>query len=437
MNLPIKLCSNPSIGEEIHQFMRDLYPLCRSITGDGVRKTFELIKKRIPMNTYEVPSGTAVFDWTVPKEWNIADAYVKNGRGEKVIDFASSNLHVMSYSQPIRRKMSLQELREHLFTLPDHPHWIPYRTSYYKENWGFCLDHETFQGLEEGEYEVVIDSSLKDGHLTYGEYFLEGTISEEVLIYTHVCHPSLCNDNLSGVVLATYLADHLSRCSRRYSYRFVFAPGTIGSITWLCLNERRTSQIKHGLVLANIGDSGKSTYKKSRHANAEIDKTVLHVLKHSGNEFEVEEFSPYGYDERQFCSPGINLPVGCLMRTPHGQFPEYHTSADNLSFVQPQFLADSFFKCLAILNVLEGNKIYINQNPKCEPRLGKRGLYGTVGGQTHTKPNEIALLWVLNLSDGQHTLLDIAERSGLDFESIRTAADSLLEHNLLREHLLQ
>lgn len=437
MNQPTKLCSDPNIGDKIHQFMRELYPLCRSITGDGVRKTFELMKHRISVNTHEVPSGTAVFDWTVPKEWNINDAYVKNSRGEKIIDFASSNLHVMSYSQPVHRKMSLQELREHVFTLPDHPHWIPYRTSYYKENWGFCLDHTTFQGLEESEYEVVIDSSLKDGHLTYGEYFLEGTSTEEVLIYTHVCHPSLCNDNLSGVVLATYLADYLSRHSRRYSYRFIWAPGTIGSITWLCLNEHRTSKIKHGLVLANIGDSGKSTYKKSRRASAEIDTAVLHVLKHSGDAFEVEEFSPYGYDERQFCSPGFNLPVGCLMRTPHGQFPEYHTSADNLSFVQPQFLADSFFKCLAIVNVLEGNKTYINQNQKCEPRLGKRGLYGAVGGQTHTKPNEIALLWVLNLSDGQHTLLDIAERSGLDFDSIRTAADSLVEHNLLREPVSQ
>ena len=437
MNLQIKISADPNIGDEIHHFMRELYPLCRSITGNGVRKTFELIEKRISIITHEVPSGTTVFDWTVPKEWNINDAYVKNAQGEKVIDFASSNLHVMSYSQPIHRKMSLQELREHVFTLPDHPHWIPYRTSYYKENWGFCLDHATFQGMEEGEYEVVIDSSLKDGHLTYGEYFLEGTTPEEVLIYTHVCHPSLCNDNLSGVVLATYLADHLSRCSRRYSYRFIWAPGTIGSITWLCLNERRTSQIKHGLVLANIGDSGKSTYKKSRRANAEIDTTVLHVLKHSGSAFDVEEFSPYGYDERQFCSPGFNLPVGCLMRTPHGQFPEYHTSADDLSFVQPQFLADSFFKCLAIVNVLEGNKTYINQNPKCEPRLGKRGLYGTVGGHTHTKASEIALLWVLNLSDGQHTLLDIAERSGLDFESIRTAADSLVVHDLLREPVSQ
>ena len=419
-------------GEDMHAFMRDLYPICRSITGDGVRETLRRIQKRIPLSIQEVPSGTEVFDWTVPKEWNIRDAYVKNARGEKVIDFASCNLHVMSYSIPVKQKMTLQELRPHLFSLADQPDVIPYRTSYYKENWGFCLSHNVLNTLEDGLYEVCIDASLTDGSLTYGEYHLPGASSDEVLLYTHVCHPSLCNDNLSGVVLATQLAEYLRNRRLRYSYRFLFCPGTIGSVTWLALNENRAANIKHGLVLANIGDAGHTTYKKSRRGSAEIDRAVMHVLKHSGREYEIEEFSPYGYDERQFCSPGFNLPVGCLMRTPHGRFPEYHTSADDLSFVLPQFLEDSFRKCLQVFEVLEDNRRYVNQNPKCEPRLGKRGLYRPVGGHTEVKHEELALLWALNLSDGDHALLDIAERSGLSFAVVSSAAAALSEHGLLK-----
>jgi aminopeptidase-like protein len=424
-----------TVGAEMHAFMRELYPICRSITGDGVRDTLQRIQKRIPLTIHEVPSGTQVFDWTVPKEWNIRDAYVKNARGKKVIDFGSCNLHAMSYSVPVKRKMTLQDLRPHLFTLPDQPDRIPYRTSYYKENWGLCLSQNAFDALEEGEYDVCIDSSLTDGSMTYGEYLLPGASSDEVLLYTHICHPSLCNDNLSGVVLATQIAEQLRNQPLRYSYRFLFCPGTIGSITWLALNEPTVSRIKHGLVLANIGDAGRSTYKKSRRGSAEIDRAVTYVLKHSGGDFEIEEFSPYGYDERQFCSPGFNLPVGCLMRTPHGRFPEYHTSADDLSFVQAPFLADSFRKCLQVFEVLEQNRRYVNQNPKCEPRLGKRGLYRSVGGQTEAKHDELALLWVLNLSDGEHALLDIAERSGFPFPAVAHAAEALAEHGLLKELL--
>jgi aminopeptidase-like protein len=420
------------VGEEMHAFMRELYPICRSITGNGVRDTLRLIQKRIPLSIEEVPSGTQVFDWMVPKEWNIRDAYVRNFRGQKVIDFGSCNLHVMSYSVPVKQKMTLQDLKPHLFTLPDQPDLIPYRTSYYKENWGFCLSQNVLDTFEDGEYEVCIDASLTDGSMTYGEYFLPGASADEILLYTHVCHPSLCNDNLSGIVLAAQIAEHLRHRRLRYSYRFLFCPGTIGSVTWLALNESRVGNIKHGLVLANIGDAGHTTYKKSRLGSAEIDRSVMHVLKHSGANFEIEEFSPYGYDERQFCSPGFNLPVGCLMRTPHGRFPQYHTSADDPSFVQSQFLEDSFRKCLQICEVLENNQRYLNQNPKCEPRLGKRGLYRPVGGQTEAKHEELALLWVLNLSDGQHALLDIAERSGLSFAAVATAAAALAEHGLLK-----
>ncbi len=421
------------VSQGMYQFISELYPICRSITGNGFRETLHWIKKHIELTQHEVPTGTQVFDWTVPKEWNIKDAYVKNSNGERIIDFKKSNLHVVNYSVPVKQKIHLEELKKHLFTLSDRPDWIPYRTSYYKESWGFCLSHKQFLELQDEEYEVCIDSSLEDGHLTYGEYYLKGEKPDEVLISCHACHPSLCNDNLSGIALATFLAKYLSQINLSYSYRFIFIPGTIGSITWLCLNENQVHKIKHGLVLTCLGDPGKSTYKKSRRGDAEIDKAVTHVLKHSGKDSEIIDFFPYGYDERQFCSPGFNLPVGCFMRTPHNCYPEYHTSADNLELVQPQYLADSFSKCFSVLHILENNKKYLNQNPKCEPQLGKRGLYGAIGGQTDTKMREMAMLWVLNLSDGNHSLLDIADRSSMSFDSINQAADALLEHDLLKE----
>jgi aminopeptidase-like protein len=329
----------------------------------------------------------------------------------------------------------LGELKEHLFTLPEYPDWIPYRTSYYKENWGFCIKHNQFAALKEDEYEVFIDSSLENGYLTYGEYYIKGEKTEEVLISCHTCHPSLCNDNLSGIVLAVFLAKHLSQVSLKYSYRFLFIPGTIGSITWLCLNESNVSKVKHGLVIACIGDSGKFTYKKSRQDSAEIDRAVINVLRNSGNDFEIIDFIPFGYDERQYCSPGFNLPVGCLMRTPHGRYPEYHTSADNLDLVRPEYLADSFSIYLSVFDVLENNKKYINQNPKCEPQLGKRGLYQMTGGQKDKKTKELAILWILNLSDGNNTLLDISDKSGLKFDLIKDASDALYEHNLLKVYV--
>lgn len=416
-----------SIGRQIYQLIAELYPICRSITGDGFRQTMEILRRHVPLKIREVPSGTRVFDWTVPKEWNIRDAYVKNSRGEKLIDFQKSNLHVLNYSIPVHKLVSLEELKEHLFSLPDHPDWIPYKTSYYKEDWGFGLSHKQFLALEEGQYEVVIDSTLKDGFLTYGEVYLEGEQKEEILISAHACHPSLANDNLSGISLATMLAKHLSTVSRRFSYRFLFIPGTIGAITWLCLNEASLSRIKNGLVITGVGDSGNITYKKSRRGDAEIDRAACHVLSQSVRPGRILEFSPYGYDERQFCSPGFNLPVGRFSRKPYGEYPEYHTSADNLEFVSPDFLTDSYLKVRAIVDVLENNRVYLNQNQKCEPQLGKRGLYSSPG------PDELSLLWVLNLSDGGHSLLDIAEKSGLEFSAIKKAADSLVRANLLME----
>jgi aminopeptidase-like protein len=427
------LTGSEDMGMAMYEFIRQMYPLCRSITGAGFRETLSMVSQYIPVEIHEVPTGTPVFDWTVPKEWNIRDAYVKDSRGERVIDFHKSNLHVVSYSVPIKTILPLSELKEHLFTLPEHPDWIPYRTSYYQETWGFCLSYNTLMNLEDGLYEVCIDSSLETGHLTYGEYYLPGEEEEEVLISCHACHPSLCNDNLSSVAMTTFLARYLSAGSRRYSYRFLFIPGTIGSIVWLSINEKQVHNIKHGLVAACVGDPGKSTYKKSRRGDAEIDKVVAHVLKHSGQEYEVIDYFPYGYDERQYCSPGFNLPIGCLMRTPHGRYPEYHTSADDLAFVRPQSLADSFKKVLAVIEVLEHNQTYLNLHPKCEPQLGKRGLYRLMGGDRNTGFDQMSMLWVLNLSDGSHSLLDIAERSGYEFTTIKNSAIALHENGLLGE----
>lgn len=417
----------------MYQLMDELYPICRSITGDGVRETLQILQKHIPLNVHEVPTGTKVFDWVVPKEWNIRDGYIKNTKGEKLVDFQKLNLHVLNYSAPIHRRIKLAELKEHLFSLPDHEEWVPHKNSYYKENWGFCLSHRQLESMTDPEYEVVIDSSLEDGHLTYGEYFIQGEEDNEFLISTHTCHPSLCNDNLSGLALTTFLAKTLSQKKTRYSYHFLFIPSTIGSITWLSLNEQNVAKIKHGLVVACVGDPGKMHYKKTRRGNAEIDQAAQHVLKHSGQDHGIIEFSPYGYDERQYSSPGFNLPVGSLSRTPHGRYPEYHTSADNMDFVKAESMADSYEKYLSVIDVIENNKKYMNTTPKCEPQLGKRGLYSMFGGKRDENLYELALLWVLNFSDGNFSLLDIADKSGLPFVYISEAAAKLLDTDLLTE----
>jgi aminopeptidase-like protein len=424
--------SADAVGAAMYALVADLFPICRSITGDGFRETLQRLGTLVPLEVHEVPTGTPVFDWTVPKEWNIRDAYVKNAAGERVIDFRRSNLHVVSFSVPLHARMTLAELRPHLHTLPDHPDWIPYRTSYYAESWGFCLPHRTLEALPEGEYEVSIDSTLAPGSLTYGEFVLPGEEPHEVLISCHSCHPSLANDNLSGMALAAALArDLMAREWRRYTYRFLFIPGTIGSITWLARNEAAASRVRHGLVLSCVGDAGPFTYKRSRRGNAVIDRAVEHVLRTSGAPFHVVDFVPYGYDERQYCSPGFDLAVGCFMRTPNGQYPEYHTSADNLELVAAEHLADSYRTLLEIVDVLEHDHRYRNTNPKCEPQLGRRGLYRATGG-AELPGYEMALLWVLNQSDGTRSLLDVAERAQLPFAVVRRAAQDLVTAGLLR-----
>jgi aminopeptidase-like protein len=417
-------------SKELHNFAAELFPICRSITGEGIRRTLALIGNRIPLEKIDVPTGTSVFDWTVPKEWNVRDAYIKGPDGKRVVDFQCCNLHLLNYSAPVQAIMSLSELKPHLFTLPDKPDWIPYRTSYYQESWGFCLSHNQMLALQDGDYEVSIDSTLEDGRLTYGECYLPGRSTAEVLISCHACHPSLANDNLSGLTVATFLARFLAGRDLHYSYRFLFIPGTIGAITWLARNRESVGRIHHGLVLTCVGDAGGFHYKKSRRGDAEIDRAVAHVLRHQSEPSEILEFSPYGYDERQYCSPGFNLPVGCLMRSLWGAFPEYHTSADNLDFIRPLQLAGSLRVCAAILDALENNRRYRNLNPYCEPQLGRRNLYRSTGGEG-IGVEISARLWVLNLSDGDHSLLDVAERSGLPFSAVSDAAEVLCQDGLL------
>jgi aminopeptidase-like protein len=418
-------------GKAMHALMAELWPICRSITGDGVRATLAVLGEHVNLHVSEVPTGTKVFDWTVPREWNIRDAWIEGPSGQRVVDFRNSNLHVLNYSIPVDRRLPLAELRRHLHTMPEQPDWIPYRTSYYSDNWGFCLPQRQFDALPEGDYRAVVDATLADGNLTYAECVIPGMEADELLISCHICHPSMANDNLSGVVLATFLAKMLAGASLRYSYRFLFIPGTIGSITWLARNEGAVGRIAGGLVLACVGDPGGLTYKRSRRGDAPIDRAMAHVLAASEAPAEVVDFSPYGYDERQFGSPGFDLPVGCLNRTPYARYPEYHSSADDLDLVRPEALGGSLAATLAALQVLEEDATYMNLNPKCEPQLGRRGLYAAIGGRNDAEQLQMALLWVLNQSDGTHSLLDIAERSGLPFTLLADAAASLVEAKLL------
>lgn len=415
------------------QLVRELYPICRSITGDGVRQTLAIVQRHLPLVVHEVPTGTPVLDWTVPREWNIREAWIKNAAGERIVDFAKCNLHVVNYSVPVRGRFLLSELKSRLFSLPAQPDAIPYRTSYYDETWGFCLTHRQLEALPDGEYEVCIDSSLEPGSLTYGELVLPGESSDEILLSSHVCHPSLANDNLSSVAICALLARELAaRPRRRYTLRFVFAPGTIGAITWLEQNRQTASRIKHGLTLTCLGDGHQFTFKRSFAGNHVIDRAAKAVLAASGHEHQLIDFFPYGYDERQYNSPGFRLPVASLMRGRHGQFPEYHTSLDNLDFVSAERLAESYGVLRDLLSLVDGNRTYRNLQPYGEPQLGKRGLYRALGG-TSIPGLQFAMLWVLSMADGSHSLLDVVERSGLGFREVEAAANLLAEHQLLAE----
>jgi aminopeptidase-like protein len=419
-----------AVGLELYAKAVEIYPICRSITGDGVRKTLHLLAKGIPMQIHEVPTGTQVFDWQVPLEWNIEGAAVTGPDGRRVIDFSCHNLHIVSYSEPVSQTLSLGELAPRLHSDPEHPQWIPYRTSYYRRNWGFCLAHAERAELKEGSYHVDIKSSLRPGALTYGEVKVPGRSRDEVVLFTHVCHPSLANDNAAGMSIAAALAGWLATEPRRFTYRIVFAPGTIGSLCWLKRNESRLGRIRHGLVLGLLGDSGSLTYKRSRQGSAAIDLVAEYALSGVAGGARMIDFSPYGYDERQLCSPGFNLPFGRLTRSVNGGYAQYHSSADDLSLIRPEYLEHSFEACRRIIAVLEGDAQYVNLSPKGEPQLGKRGLYGSVGGRSPAE-REHALLWILNQSDGTKSLLDIAKSSGIAFDIVRGAADELESAKLL------
>ena len=425
-----KAAPSTGAGAGMDALASRLFPLCRSITGDGVRETLRQVAGRIPLEIHEVPSGTQVLDWTVPDEWNIRDAYIATADGRRVVDFKESNLHVMSYSEHVREEMTLEELRPHLHVHAERPDWIPYRTSYYTRSWGFCLSRNQLEALDDGTYEVLIDSTLSPGSLTYGECFLPGQSEDEIVLTTHVCHPSLANDNVSGIVVLTEIGAALAELPRRYSYRLLFIPGTIGSVTWLARNEDRLSHLIGGLVIACLGDAAPLSYKRSRRGDTAFDRAGAHVVGRGGGR--ILDFVPWGWDERQFNSPGFDIPVGCLTRSLEGEFPEYHSSADDLDLIQTDRLESALQAALEILDVLEHDRTYRNLSPKGEPQLGKRGLYRGLGGPD-PGTDQLALLWVLNQSDGSHALLDIAERSGLGFSDIRRASDSLLEAGLLAE----
>ncbi|MCO6455842.1 MAG: DUF4910 domain-containing protein [Pirellulaceae bacterium] len=413
-----------------------LFPLHRSLTGEGVRRTLHMLADYIPLEIHDVPSGTRLFDWQVPDEWNVRDACIADERGRRVVDYQQSNLHVVAYSRPVRRRLSWSELRPHVCSLPEHPDWIPYRTAYFEDRWGFCLTHRQFQELDQwpdAEYDVLIDATREPGSLTYGECVLPGRREEQVLVSAHVCHPSLANDNLSAVVVATAWACWLAERPREYTYRFVFAPATLGALAWLHANRSALHRVRHGLVLALLGDAGPLTYKRTRRGNAAIDRAAQHVLRHAGTAWQSRSFTPWGYDERQFASPGFDLPVGCLMRTPPGEYPQYHTSADNLQLIKPDSLGESLDICRRITQVLEADRVCVSRCPYGEPHLAGRGLHA-VHGQSpagESLAQRQALLWTLNLADGQHTMLEIAERAELPFDDVRQAAERLGAHELL------
>jgi aminopeptidase-like protein len=386
----------------------------------------------VPLDIHGIPSGTRVFDWKVPPEWNVRSAALRGPDGNKIVDFSNNNLHLVSYSMPVTGSFRLSELLPHLHSHESSSEWIPYRTSYYNRDWGFCLSGKTREALPEGEYSVVIDTTLEDGELNYGELVVPGVVEEEVLVYSHICHPSLANDNLSGIAVTVYWAKFLGSGPKPYyTYRFVWGPGTIGSIAWLATNEAKLKKIRHCLVPVLLGRPGVLHYKRSRSEEAEINKVVESVLAELDDPPVIRSFDPYGYDERQFCSPGINLHAGRLSRLPNGEYPEYHSSADNIDLLSERCLDEALDVCVRIGQRLDRNRVYVNEYPNCEPQLGKRGLYGKTGGQA-PKDFEIAMLWVLNLADGSNTLLDIAGRSGLSFAAIDAAALALHEHQLLK-----
>lgn len=423
------------MGERLHALIERLFPLRRSLTGEGVRQTLAVLAEDLPLQITEVPTGTPVLDWVVPREWVVRAAHVTAPDGSRVADWADSPLHLVGHSAPFAGRLQLPALLQHLHSLPDRPTLTPYRTSYYVHTWGFCLPHERLEALTAGTYEVVVDTSLVEGTLTYGEVVVPGSSVEEVLITAHTCHPAQANDNLSGIAIAHELARRLlDGPTPRWTYRFLFAPGTLGAIAWLERHRQEAvPRVRAGLVLTGLGDDSAPSYKLSRRGGHLIDRAVQHVLQHAGLGGRVLPFTPYGYDERQFCSPGFDMPVGRLGRGVHGEYPEYHTSADDLRFVTARRLAESYELVCEVFDILERDRIVINQAPFGEPQLGRRGLYRDTGATPlDRRSTEMALLWVLNLCDGTRSLLEVAERAELPFAAVASAAVRLEDAGLLK-----
>ena len=420
-------------GQSMYSLAERLFPICRSITGNGVRKTLSIIQEKIPIIQKEIASGTKVFDWTVPDEWNIKDAYVKDEKGNRIIDFRKSNLHIVGYSIPFKGKLSLKELKEHLYTLPEQPEVIPYVTSYYKKRWGFCLAHNFYKKLKKGIYEVNIDSTLQPGFLTYGELIIKGKTDKEILISTYICHPSLANNELSGPVVSTYLAKYLlnRKEKTRYTYRIIFIPETIGSISYLSLYKGYLKKnVVGGYVITCIGDPGLFSYLQTRQENTLIDRVTIHALKHSEKDYKIYNYLERGSDERQYNSPGIDLPIGSLMRTKYRRYPEYHTSADNLNFITPKALFESLEMYKLCIKILEKNFKYITTMP-CEPQLEKRGLYPTLS--IKTSGNSVRdMMDILAYCDGKNDLLNIAEKINRPIWTLFPIVEQLLNNNLLK-----
>jgi aminopeptidase-like protein len=426
-----------SLANELATYFDRLWPILRSITGEGVRQTHDILSEIVKLERTEVPSGTPVFDWTVPKEWKVNEAYVIDPNGKRILDVRQNNLHLVNYSVPFSGMVSRTELDQHLYSLPDKPDAIPYITSYYSPRWGFCLSQRDRDMLPEGEYQVVVDTELLDGFLTLSEAVLPGESTDEVLISTYTCHPSLANNELSGPLVAAFLYRELARLeSRRLTYRFVFLPETIGAITYLYLRgEHLKKHLVAGYVVTCIGDAGDFTYKRSRQSSlsptlALVDRAAEHALEHSQKPHKILGFSPLGSDERQYGSPGFNLPIGSLMRSMYGTYPEYHTSLDNKSFISFEAMAESVEMYLSVMKVLEHNRTYKNLFPYGEPQLGKRGLYETLGRNTIPELSS-AVFWLLNYADGEHDLLWIAEKSGYSMELLDKAAQACLETRLI------
>ena len=426
------LTGQPSAGQLAYQLCQTLFPICRSLTGAGVRESLEILRGQMPeLQICSVPSGTQCFDWTVPPEWNSRDAYILDSTGKKVVDFKKSNLHVLGYSQPVDREMELDELQQHLYSLPEQPDVIPYVTSYYTPRWGFCLSDNQRKSLSSGRYRVVIDSQLESGVLNYGELILPGKTDREVLLSTYICHPSMANNELSGPAVTTLLAQWLtSDVDRNLTYRIVFIPETIGSIVYLSKHLKSLQKnVIAGFVVTCVGDDRAYSYLPSRAGNSLADQVAKHVLRRTQPDFRSYSFLDRGSDERQYCSPGVDLPVCSMMRTKYGEYLEYHTSADNLELISPAGLQGAFDVYQKALRCLESNQ-RLKITVFGEPQLGKRGLYPT----TSTKATKGLVADMMNLlayCDGERTLLEISELIGADMWKLIPVVERMKAEGLL------